>query len=166
MARRVDEGDTAARRRRDLIRADMLSDAAGFARRDLRGTDGVKQRCLAVVDMAHDGHDRRAGQQLLRIVRDVEHAFFDVRLGDPPHSVAELFGDKLCGIGVDRVCARGHVALLHEHAHHIDRTLGHAIGRILDGDRFRNDDLADDLFLGLGVTQPTAAPFAAAERGV
>jgi hypothetical protein len=37
----------------------MLGDAAGFARHDIGVADGVEQRGLAVVDVTHDGHDRR-----------------------------------------------------------------------------------------------------------
>ena len=68
VARRVDEGDLAVRRRRHLIGADMLGDAAGFAGGHLGLADGVEQRGLAVVDMAHDGDDRRARLQGRRIV--------------------------------------------------------------------------------------------------
>ena len=81
-----------------------------------------------MIDVAHDGDDRCARQELLRIVRDIEHAFFDVCLGDSPDGVTQFFGDELCRIGVDRVRARRHVALLHKHAHDIDRAFGHAIG--------------------------------------
>ena len=44
----------------DAVGADVLGDAAGFARRDARLADRVHQRGLAVVDVAHEGHDRRA----------------------------------------------------------------------------------------------------------
>jgi hypothetical protein len=44
----------------DLIGADVLGDAAGFARHDVGLADRVEQRGLAVVDVAHDGDDRRA----------------------------------------------------------------------------------------------------------
>ena len=50
------------------VRADVLRDAAGFARRHLRGADGVQQRRLAVVDVAHDGDDRRTGLRLLQVI--------------------------------------------------------------------------------------------------
>ena len=61
VARCVDEGDFLARRQLDLIGADMLGDAAGLLRYDIRRPDGVEQRRLAVIDMAHDGDDGRAG---------------------------------------------------------------------------------------------------------
>ena len=59
VTRRVEEHDAAAADV-DRIRADVLRDAAGFALGDLRLADRVEQRRLAVVDVAHDGDDRRA----------------------------------------------------------------------------------------------------------
>ena len=44
----------------DLVGADVLGDAAELALGDLGGADGVEQRGLAVVDVAHDGDHRRA----------------------------------------------------------------------------------------------------------
>ena len=40
-----------------------------------------------------------------------------------------------------------HLALLHQHADDIDTALRHAVREFLDGDRLRQDDLAEDLFL-------------------
>ena len=118
-----------------------------------------------MIDVAHDGDDRRARQQVRRIVRGIEHALFDVGLGDAPHGVAELLGDELGGIGVDRVGDLRHVALLHEDADHVDRALGHAIGQFLNRDRLGDRHFADDLFLGLAVAVAAHALDAAAERG-
>ena len=44
----------------DLVGADVLGDAAGLARGDLGLADRIEQRGLAVVDVAHDRHHRRA----------------------------------------------------------------------------------------------------------
>ena len=48
----------------DRVGADVLGDAARFARGDVRLADGVEQRGLAVIDMAHEGDDRRTRLQL------------------------------------------------------------------------------------------------------
>ena len=165
MAGRIDEGDAAARRRGHLIGADMLGDAAGLAGGDVGRANGVEQRRLAVIDMAHDGDDRRARLQIRRIVRGVEHALFDVGFGDAPHGVTEFLGDELGGVGVDRVGDLRHMTLLHEDADHVDAALGHAVGQFLDGDRFWNDHFAGDLFLGLAIAVAADALNAAAERG-
>jgi hypothetical protein len=120
VAGRIDEGDPAARGRRHLIGADMLGDAARLAGRDVGRADGIEQRRLAVIDVAHDGDDRRARQQVRRIVRSIEHALFDVRFGDAPHGVTKLLGDELGGVGVDRIGDLRHVTLLHQDADHVD----------------------------------------------
>jgi len=47
----------------------MLGDAAGLARRDFGAPNIVEQRCLAVIDMAHNGDNRRARQNFERGIR-------------------------------------------------------------------------------------------------
>ena len=59
VARRVEEHDVAAVDR-DVIGADVLRDAAGFALGDVRLADGVEKAGLAVVDVTHDRDDRCA----------------------------------------------------------------------------------------------------------
>ncbi len=99
-----------------------------------------------------------------RIVGGVEHALFDVGLGDPAYGVAEFLGDQLSGVGVDRIGDLRHVALLHQDADDVDRPLGHTVGEFLNGDRFRDGDFAGDLFFRLGVAMAGDALNAAAER--
>ena len=53
----------------DVVRADVLRDAAGLARRHLGAADVVEQRGLAVIDVSHHGHDRRTRQHLERGIR-------------------------------------------------------------------------------------------------
>ena len=50
----------------DVVRADVLRDAAGLAGDDVRLADVVEQRRLAVVDVAHDRDDRRTRHEILR----------------------------------------------------------------------------------------------------
>ena len=76
---RVEEHDVAVV---DLHRvgADVLRDAAGFALGDARRTDRVEQRRLAVVDVAHDGDDRRARDAvgLVDVLGlDLQHLLFE-----------------------------------------------------------------------------------------
>ena len=59
VARGVDERDQAPVLL-GLVGADVLGDAAGLARDDVRRADAVEQQRLAVVDVAHHGDDRRA----------------------------------------------------------------------------------------------------------
>ena len=164
VAGRVDEGDLAALGRGHLIGADVLGDAAGLAAHHVGLADRVEQRGLAVVDMAHDGHDRRTRLQGRGIVGRVEQTFLHVRFGDTAHRVAQFFGDELGGVGVDRVGDLRHVTLLHQDLDDVDTALRHAVREFLDRDRFRDRDLALQLFLVLGVAMAGHALRAAAER--
>ena len=103
VAGRVDEGDLLAVVL-DLIGADVLGDAAGLAGDDVGLADGVEQRGLAVVDVAHDGDDRRARHADRRSRRRLANRpFLDVGFGDAADGVAHLLGDELGGVGVDDV---------------------------------------------------------------
>ena len=44
----------------DAVSADVLGDAAGFARRDAGLADRIHERGLAVIDVSHESDDRRA----------------------------------------------------------------------------------------------------------
>jgi len=150
MAGRIDESNLGSRWRGDLIGADMLGDATGFARCHLGRSDSVEQRSLAVVDVAHHGDDRCTRHKLSRIVRDIKQPFFHIGLSHATDAVAHFFGDKLGGIGIDDVVDRCHLALLHQQADHVDSAFGHAVGEVLDADRFGYRDFAHQLFLRLG----------------
>ena len=63
MARRVEESDGLGAAL-DRVGTDVLGDAPGFTGGDASFADGVEQRSLAVVDMAHESDDRRARLQL------------------------------------------------------------------------------------------------------
>ena len=76
---RVEEHDVAVV---DLHRvgADVLRDAARLALGDARRADRVEQRRLAVVDVAHDGDDRRARDDVGRVDvlgLDLQHLLFE-----------------------------------------------------------------------------------------
>ena len=75
--------------------------------------------------------------QRRRIVGGIEQPFFDVGFGNPAHRMAEFFRDQLRGVGIDQVRALGEMALLHQHAHDVDRALGHAVREFLDRDCLR-----------------------------
>ena len=63
-----------------LIRADMLGNAAGLARDNRRFTDGIQERCFAVVNMAHDRDDGWAGLQQRRIIDHRINHLFHIRI--------------------------------------------------------------------------------------
>ncbi len=74
VTRRVEEGDGAAIGQIDVIRADVLGDAAGLTGHDVGLADVVEQRGLAVVDVAHDGDDGRTRHAILDLVLFLDDA--------------------------------------------------------------------------------------------
>src|SRR6185312_12132182 len=112
----VDEGDRSNRAveiHLDLVRADVLGDAAGLFLADVGLADGVQQSGLAVVDVAHDRDHRWPGLEiflaaLVLAVGEVEGlqqlavlVFGRHDLNDVVHLAAEqlerLVADGLCG---------------------------------------------------------------------
>ncbi|CAD5987479.1 protein of unknown function [Streptomyces sp. KY75] len=126
VTRGVDEGDLAVLTvdlGGDLVRTDVLRDAAGLARDDVRLADRVQQSGLTVVDVTHDGHDRRTGDQglfaaLVLAELDVEglEQLAVLLLGaDDLQDVVHLVREKperLVGDGLRR---RDHLAEVHHH---------------------------------------------------
>ena len=123
----------------------MLGDAAGLAGRDIGGAQRVEQRGLAVVDMAHDGHHRRAGDHVVRLIGVAANALFDIVLGDTADPVAELLHDQFGSVGVDAFADRGHDAHFHQRLDHVGAARGHAVGEFADGDGLGQDDVSHDL---------------------
>ena len=167
VARRVEEGDALAVLQPHLIGADVLGDAAVLAGDDVGGAQRVEQAGLAVVDVAHDRHHRRARRQMVVHVLGADEAFFDVGFGDPANGVAELRRHQFGGVGIDHVVDLQHQPLTHEELDDLDAARGHAVGQLLDGDHVGNDHLAGDLGLFLAAAfAPFALAFAgAADRG-
>ncbi len=95
----VDEGDGATVNL-DLRGTDGLRDAAGLALGDAGVADGVKQRRLAVVDVAHDGDHGRTGLQILGVV--VEGKGVLLLLGHDLDVATQVVGDQL-----DKVIGHG-----------------------------------------------------------
>ena len=79
--------------------------------------------------------------------------------------MAEFFGDQLGGIGINHVGDLDHLALFHQETDHVYRAFGHTVGQFLDGDGFRNDDLAGNLFFRLVGLVAFQTLHAAAESG-
>src|SRR5512146_1177083 len=147
VAGRVDEGDALAALQHDLIGADMLRDPAGLARRHVGLAQRVEERCLAVIDMAHDGDNRRTLLERVGRIFVALQAELDVGFGDALDLVAEFGDHELRGVSVDRLVDGRHHADFHECLDHVAAALGHAVGELLHRDRLGNDNLAHDLRL-------------------
>ena len=168
VARRVEEGDHALLRL-DVIGADVLGDAAHFAGCNLRRTDVVEQRGLAVIDVTHHGHHRcaRLEWRIGGLFGRFEESVRIVELGRH-RLVAHFLDHDHRGLLVEHLVDRDHAAHLH---HRLDDFGGldrHLVGEVGDRDGLGHVDLAHDrlgrclegLLLALGAT--TAATAAAA----
>ena len=147
VARRVEEGDAFASRHLHLVGADVLGDAAGLARGHVGLAQRVEQAGLAVIDMAHDGHDRRPGHHVGVDVGITLKACFHVRLAHALHTMTEFLNDQLRRVGVDTLGQCRHDAHAKQRLHHLDATRGHAVGELGDGYGLWDDDVARHLFL-------------------
>jgi hypothetical protein len=122
----------------DVIGADVLRDAAGFAAGDAGAADVVEQRGLAVVDVAHHGDHRRRG----RFSAGVDCALLDRQEGI---RVVELGGDGLVAHFLDHDHRRFLVEHLVDGDHlpsfisvldDLGRLHRHLVRQVGDGDGF------------------------------
>ena len=129
-----------------LIGADVLGDAAGFAGDYAGFANGIENRGLAVVDMAHDHDDGGTGLLRLLLVLHLKQTILDGDddlLGDLG---ADLHGDKGGGIEVDDIADGSHDAQTHQLLD--DLACLHLEHKC---------QFADGHFLGQGDLQPLAA---------
>ncbi len=146
MARRIQEGDGPAVHLH-LIGADVLGNAAGLAGGDRGVADGIQQRGLAVVDVAHDHDHGGAGDQILFLVfRGVDQLFFN---GDHHFFfdlAAHFLGNDRGRIEVDQLGEGGHDAVFHQALDHFRAGFLHAGGQLAHADLIRDRDLDRGLF--------------------
>ena len=142
----------------------MLGDAARLARHDVGVADRVEQRSLAVVDVAHDGDDRRTRHGVADVAGVPVQAFQDVGLGHALDGVAEILGDELGGVGVENVGERHHASLTHEELDDVDGALRHAVRQLLNGDRLGQHDFTHNFLARVLLAEAFEALGAAAER--
>ena len=129
VARGVDESDLTAVDLDDGC-ADMLGDAAGLGKRDARRTNGVEQRCLAVVDMAHDRDHGRTGLEVFFLVVE-GHRVFLFR-GDDANLAAHVVGDELDKLIGHALGDRQHLAKQEQAFDDVARGNAEGIGEVAD----------------------------------
>ena len=127
MARGIKEGDFARfalKIHRDLVCTDTLGDAAGLTCDDVGLADGIQQSGLTMIDMAHDGDDRRTRFQILIILQlflvkvDVEllQQLLVFLLGGNELDVpADFLTQDLEGLFVQGLGGGSHLAQVEEH---------------------------------------------------
>ena len=145
VARRIQEGNGAAVDI-DLVSADGLGNAAGFACGNVSGTDAVQDGSFAVVNVAHNNNDRRTFDQLIGAVLFLgEQALFDRNMNFMLHLCVEFLCDQGGGIKIDHIGSSVHFAHLHE----LGNNLGHVL--LQAGSQLANSDLIGDGDFELGV---------------
>ncbi len=146
MAWSIEEGD-AAFRRLDVISANVLRDASGFTRGNLRCPDVVEQRGLAMVDVTHDGNDGRTrlgSNSFLTLNLHTLQILFDLVLFQDLRRVTELFDHEHRGVLVDRLVDGGHDAHVHQYLDDLGRLDSHLSREVRDGDGLTDTDFAHD----------------------
>src|SRR5205085_2849056 len=133
------------------VGADVLGDAARLAGDHVGHADAVEQQGLAVVDVAHDGDDRRAGPQVfLGVVLVAEHGLEGHLLllagVDEQDVGAQFGGEQLDHVVGQRLGGRHHLALLEQEADDVGRGAVQLGAQLLG----RGAALDDDLALGDG----------------
>ncbi len=146
VTRRVDERDGASVLD-DLVRADVLRDATGLARDHVCGADAVEQRRLAVVDVAHHGHDRRTRLLERIVVVIVTEQRLQLELGllaglDEQDLGAERLTDQLDHLVGERLGAGDHLSRVEQQPHQVGSRAVQLGRELLDRAAALDDDLA------------------------
>ena len=126
VTRGVDEGDPALLAvdlGRDLVGTDVLGDATGLLGDHVGLADRVEQLGLAVVDVTHDGDDRRTGHEVVLValvlaeldVEGLEQLAVLVLGRDDLDDVVELVAEQLERLVVDRLRRGDHLAEVEQH---------------------------------------------------
>src|SRR3954449_5087641 len=128
VTRGVDEGDrtlVALELGDDLVGADVLGDPTGLLRHHIAVPQGVQELRLPVVDVTHDGHDRRTRRPVLLVTLLVTEGEVEVleqlavlvlgadHLDDP----ADLGTEQLQRLVVDRLRRGDHLAQMEQGGH-------------------------------------------------
>ena len=143
VAGRVDEHDVAAVLF-DAISADMLGDPAGFFIGHMGQPDGVEQRSLAVIDVAHDGDHWSAPHAIL-----VDFGLLDLVRGflfvaDLVGGSSEVARQLLGQLHVQGLIDGGENLLVEEALHHDVALDAEFFRQLLYGDASCDGDLAID----------------------
>ena len=116
-----------------LVGADVLRDAAELLLGHLGLADGVEQRRLAVVDVAHDRDDRRPQRQLGWI--DSSSSMTSPSTERISRSKWNLSATSLASVGIEQVVDHLHHAELDEGLDDLARLAAHLLGQLGDRDR-------------------------------
>ena len=122
----------------DLVGADVLRDAAGLALADVGLTDGVQQSRLAVVDVTHDGDDRRTELEVVLValvlavaeVEGLEQLAVLVLRGHDLHDVVHLAAEQLERLVTHRLRGGDHLTEVEQRLHQRGRVGVDLLGEV------------------------------------
>ena len=146
MTRSIQEGNHAARGF-NMVCADVLGNAARFALYHFGAADVVQQGGFTMVDVTHDGNDRRTRQcfgfhGFHAFIQECFRIVGSSRFAD----VAEFFHHNQGGVLVDGLVDGDHHAHFHQGFNHFDAFNGHFVRQIGNGNGFGNQDFVYDRF--------------------
>jgi hypothetical protein len=132
VTRCIEEGDALAALQLHAVCTDVLGDTTGLTGDHVRFADVIEQGGLAVVDVAHDGDDRRTGRSM-RSSTSASSCKVLLHIGtDELHFEAVLLGDHGEGFGIEALVDAHHHTqreaglddVGHRHAHHARQLAG------------------------------------------
>ena len=166
VARRVEERDLLACLHLHLIGADMLGDPARFAAHHISAAQRIEQRGFAMIDMPHDGHDRRTNLERIGSVHVLRNVDFDIAFGHAGDVVAEFGHEQFGGILVDIIAHCRGLTHFEQRLDQIVAAFGHTVGKFAHRDSVWDDHVTDLLGLRLAAAMQAAFLFASTlQRG-
>ena len=129
----------------NLVRTNMLGNAAGFARNHIRFAEIIQDGCLTVVYVTHNRHNRRPCHQCASIWGWGFQTLEDVVIGDAFDGMAQFVNNQFGRISVDALAGRSHDTHFHQDADDVSASFSHAVCQFTHGDDFWHDDFTTDL---------------------
>ncbi len=123
-----------------IIGSNMLGNAAGLTQSHISFTNGVQDRCLAMVNMTHDCYNRRPGQRFTPNFLFLFFHLHDIDLFSNClfHFITEICCYKSGGINIQDLVNRGHNPKLHEFCDNLVDLYRHPVGQVANADGFKN----------------------------
>ena len=138
VTRGIKEGDSALRGLH-AVGADVLGNTTRFAGDDFGLADVVEQRGFTVVNVAHDGHDRRTLDDVTRVFVGFSHDLrFEFVFFEQDVLVSHFFGDKRGGFLVEQLVNGHHRTQFHHDFDQFARFDAHFLRQFTDSDGFRD----------------------------
>ena len=139
VARRIDEND-APIVDAHFVRANVLRDPAGFSGGDIGFANGVEQTRLAMIDVAHNGDNRRPRRKIAGSFFVLGFFLHHLLLeGNDLDNAVKGFGKLRRSLHVKRLIDAGKHALIHQRLQQFLRANVEFLRKLADGNAFGHD---------------------------